>query len=262
MGFTPGEGLIMGTRCGDLDPGVVAFLERDGGPRPARRSTNCSTSRAACSGSRAFPATCAKSSRRPKPGTHRALVALKAFCYRVRKYIGAYLAAMGGLDVLIFTGGIGQGSAGVRSLALQGLQCMGIHLDEQRNREARGFDEICRISTDDSPRHRPRRADGRGADDRPRDAARAEPLVPHTRPRSAPERTDSHRGVRAPHPPGAGARRGAVRPGASADQAKRPLAARPVCLPGAAHHRRARRAASSACACSGRRARRPRWRSR
>ncbi len=58
---------------------------------------------------------------------------------------------MGGLDVLIFTGGIGQGSAGVRSLALQGLQCMGIHLDEQRNREAQGFSEICRISTDDSP---------------------------------------------------------------------------------------------------------------
>jgi acetate kinase len=84
-------------------------------------------------------------------GDHRALVALKAFSYRVRKYIGAYLAAMGGLDVLIFTGGIGQGSAGVRSLALQGLPCMGIHLDDQRNRDARGFDEICRISTDDSP---------------------------------------------------------------------------------------------------------------
>jgi acetate kinase len=79
------------------------------------------------------------------------LVALEAFSYRVRKYIGAYLAAMGGLEVLIFTGGIGQGSAGARSLALQGLQCMGIHLDEQRNRDARGFSEICRISTDDSP---------------------------------------------------------------------------------------------------------------
>src|SRR5206468_502059 len=55
-----------------------------------------------------------------------------------------------GLDVVIFTGGIGQGSAEVRALALQGLECMGIVLDEQRNREARGFDEVCRISTDDS----------------------------------------------------------------------------------------------------------------
>jgi acetate kinase len=84
-------------------------------------------------------------------GNAGALLAIQVFCYRVRKYIGAYLAAMGGLDVLIFTGGIGQGSDGVRSLALQGLRCMGIHLDEERNREARGADGICRISTDDSP---------------------------------------------------------------------------------------------------------------
>ena len=76
-------------------------------------------------------------------GNHRALLVLKAFCYRVRKYIGAYVAAMEGLDVLVFTGGIGQGSPGVRSLALQGLPCMGIRLDEQRNREARGSTEIC-----------------------------------------------------------------------------------------------------------------------
>src|SRR5262249_31476359 len=80
----------------------------------------------------------------------RALVALKAYCYRVRKYIGAYVAAMGGLDAVIFTGGIGQGSDEVRALALQGLDCMGIALDIQRNRDARGFDEVSRVSTDDS----------------------------------------------------------------------------------------------------------------
>jgi acetate kinase len=84
-------------------------------------------------------------------GDARALTALKTFCYRVRKYIGAYVAAMGGLDVLIFTAGIGQGSAGVRAAALQGLSCMGIHLDEARNREARSGKEIARISTDSSP---------------------------------------------------------------------------------------------------------------
>jgi acetate kinase len=68
----------------------------------------------------------------------------------VRKYIGAYVAAMGGLDAVIFTGGVGQGSAMVRALALQGLECMGIRLDDQRNRDARGFEETCRVSTDDS----------------------------------------------------------------------------------------------------------------
>jgi acetate kinase len=81
---------------------------------------------------------------------HRALLALKAYCYRVRKYIGAYVASMGGLDAVIFMGGIGQGSVEVRALALQGLECMGLILDDQRNRAARGFDEVCRISTDDS----------------------------------------------------------------------------------------------------------------
>jgi acetate kinase len=83
-------------------------------------------------------------------GQSRALVALKAYCYRVRRYIGAYVASMGGLDVVLFTGGIGQGSAEVRALALQGLECMGMSLDAQRNRDARGFDEVCRISSDSS----------------------------------------------------------------------------------------------------------------
>jgi acetate kinase len=60
------------------------------------------------------------------------------------------VATLGGLDALIFTAGIGQGSAAVRALAVQGLECMGIVLDAQRNRDARGFDEVCLISTDDS----------------------------------------------------------------------------------------------------------------
>jgi acetate kinase len=77
------------------------------------------------------------------------LIALKAYCYRVRKYIGAYVASMGGLDTVIFTGGVGQGSAVVRALALQGLECMRITLDGKCNEDAAG-DEIRRISTDDS----------------------------------------------------------------------------------------------------------------
>ena len=76
--------------------------------------------------------------RAAEQGHHRALLAVKTFCYRVRKYIGAYLAAMGGIDALIFTGGIGQGSAGMRSLACQGLDCMGITIDEAKNHAACG----------------------------------------------------------------------------------------------------------------------------
>jgi acetate kinase len=83
-------------------------------------------------------------------GETRSLLALKVFCYRVRKYIGAYAAAMGGVDTIIFTGGIGQGSAEVRALALQGLEYMGVRLDAKRNREANGFKEACVISAEDS----------------------------------------------------------------------------------------------------------------
>ena len=149
-GFTPNEGLIMGTRSGDLDPGIITYLEREEGLTGAQID-QILNKKSGLLGLSGISGDMREVEQAAANGDVRALIALKAFTYRIRKYIGAYLAAMGGLDVLIFTGGIGQGSAGVRSLALQGLQCMGIHLDEQRNREAKGFKEICRISTDDSP---------------------------------------------------------------------------------------------------------------
>ncbi len=150
MGFTPGEGLIMGTRSGDLDPGVIPFLERTEGMTEPQIQ-ELLNKKSGLLGISGVSSDMREIEKAAEAGNRRALLALKAFCYRVRKYIGAYLAAMGGLDVLIFTGGIGQGSAGVRTLALQGLQGMGIKLDEQRNHDARGHREICRISADDSP---------------------------------------------------------------------------------------------------------------
>ena len=149
MGFTPGEGLIMGTRCGDLDPGIVTFLQRSEGLTSAQLE-DLLNKQSGLLGLSGISSDMREIEQAAEAGNTRALLALKAYCYRVRKYIGAYVAAMEGLDVIVFTGGIGQGSAGVRTLALQGLACMGIRLDEKRNREARGFDEICRISSDDS----------------------------------------------------------------------------------------------------------------
>jgi acetate kinase len=149
MGFTPAEGLIMGTRCGDIDAGVLAFLERTEklSATQSEEMLNKKSGLLGLSGVSSDMREILKAAGEDHP---RALLALKAYCYRVRKYIGAYVAAMGGLDAVIFTGGIGQGSAEVRALALQGLECMGMVLDAQRNRDARGFDEICRITTDDS----------------------------------------------------------------------------------------------------------------
>lgn len=149
MGFTPAEGLIMGTRCGDIDAGVLAFLERSEG-LSASQSEELLNKKSGLLGLSGISSDVRELLKAADEGNARALLALKTYCYRVRKYIGAYVAAMGGLDAVVFTGGIGQGSAMVRALALQGLSCMGITLDEQRNREARGFDEVCRISTDDS----------------------------------------------------------------------------------------------------------------
>ncbi len=149
MGFTPAEGLIMGTRCGDIDAGVLAFLERTQN-FTASQSEELLNKKSGLLGLSGISNDMREILRAAEDGNLRALLALKTYCYRIRKYLGAYIAAMGGVDAVVFTGGIGQGSAEVRALVLQGLDFMGLKLDQQRNQNARGFDEICRISPDDS----------------------------------------------------------------------------------------------------------------
>lgn len=149
MGLTPADGLIMGTRSGSMDPAIpLHLILREGmTPEEVDRLINRESGLKGLSGLSNDMRTIEKAS---AEGHHRALLAFKTFCYQLRKTIGAYVAAMGGLDVLTFTGGIGQGSAGVRSLACQGLSYMGILIDEEKNRTARGFDEISIISSVDS----------------------------------------------------------------------------------------------------------------
>jgi acetate kinase len=146
MGFTPAEGLIMGTRCGDVDAGVLAFLERTEG-MTATQSEELLNKRSGLLGLSGVSSDMREILKQADEGHHRSLLALKAYCYRVRKYIGAYVAAMGGLDAVVFTGGIGQGSAEVRALALQGLDCMGVVLDAERNRR-RVVDEVADLADD------------------------------------------------------------------------------------------------------------------
>src|SRR5262249_61311194 len=134
-----------GTRCGDVDAGVIAFLERTD-KLTATQSEEILNKKSGLLGLSGVSSDMREILKAADEGHSRALVALKAYCYRVRKYIGAYVASMGGLDAVIFTGGIGQGSAEVRALSLQGLECMGVGLDPHHNRDARGFDEVCRCS--------------------------------------------------------------------------------------------------------------------
>jgi acetate kinase len=135
MGLTPTAGLIMGTRCGDIDPGILTHLQRSGGytPEAIDRLINRESGLLGISGISSDMRTIEASAGK---GDHRALLALKCFGYQVRKTIGAYVAAMQGLDTVIFTGGIGQGSANVRNYCCQGLECMGIRIDEAKNKFA------------------------------------------------------------------------------------------------------------------------------
>jgi len=149
MGFTPTQGILMGTRSGDLDPGILIHLMRNehAGPDDLEKLINNQSGFLGMSG---ISNDMREIEKAALQGNHRALLSYKTFCYQIRKYIGAYVAAMQGLDVVAFTGGIGQGSAGVRSLACQGLRYMGIEIDEKKNRSVDGFSGVHDISLDAS----------------------------------------------------------------------------------------------------------------
>jgi acetate kinase len=150
MGLTPTEGLIMGTRCGSIDPAALIMLMRKEAmsPEQINEMINKKSGLLGLSGiSNDMRAIMAAADE----GHHRALLAVKSFCYGIRKYIGAYVAAMQGLDVVIFTGGIGENSPGVRSLACQRLDYMGITIDEAKNRAAATGTGVADIAVDGAP---------------------------------------------------------------------------------------------------------------
>jgi acetate kinase len=136
MGLTPVEGLIMGTRSGDVDPGLLVHLARRE-ELSADKLDNLINKRSGLLGLSGVSSDMREIQKAAGEGNRRALLALKAFTYRVRKYVGAMLAAMGGADLIVFTGGIGEGSAEVRALATQSLDGIGIALDEEKNRAVR-----------------------------------------------------------------------------------------------------------------------------
>ena len=137
MGLTPTEGLVMGTRSGDLDPAILVYLARrlDAPASDIDRIINKESGLLGVSGlssdMRDIEEAAAK-------GHARAALALEVFCYRIRKYIGAYAAAMGGIDAIVFTAGIGENSPVVRERACRHLGFLGVELDEAKNASERG----------------------------------------------------------------------------------------------------------------------------
>ncbi len=137
MGFTPLEGLMMGSRCGDLDAGAVLYLlERaEMGQAEVDVTLNTQSGLMGVSGvSRDMRDVLEARAR----GEERARLAVEAFCYRVAKYVGAYYVAMGGADAVLFAGGIGENSPEVRAMISEPLRAIGLEMDEAANGAARG----------------------------------------------------------------------------------------------------------------------------
>jgi acetate kinase len=146
MGLTPLEGLIMGTRSGDLDPSIVIYLNKEKG-LSLDEIDDILNRQSGLKGLSGISSDLREIEEEATKGNQQALQTINIFCYRIRKYIGAYVAAISGLDALVFTGGIGEGSAWVRGLACQGLSHMGISVDTIRNKTAApGQGEVADIS--------------------------------------------------------------------------------------------------------------------
>ncbi len=135
MGMTPLEGLVMGTRSGDIDPAIIDYITAKEGltPQEVDSILNKQSGLIGISGLTNDMRELLDEER--ESGDRRARLAIDIFCYRVRKYVGAYLAALGGSDALIFTGGIGENSPEIRARVCEGLAWMGVELDPARNAE-------------------------------------------------------------------------------------------------------------------------------
>ncbi|MCL2417459.1 MAG: acetate kinase [Bacteroidales bacterium] len=147
MGLTPLEGLIMGTRCGDLEAGAVFFLQEKENLN-IQQMNDVLNKKSGLTGISGVSSDMRDLESAANEGNERAQLALDMFNYRVKKYVGAYAAAMGGVDVILFTGGIGENGFAVREAVCKNMEYMGVKLDEELNAGLRGKDTV--ISTADS----------------------------------------------------------------------------------------------------------------
>lgn len=148
MGMTPLEGLVMGTRSGDLDPAIVSVIARKEGMSSSEVDTLLNTQSGLLGISGLTNDMRELQAELKEHDDRRVRLAIEIFCYRARKYIGAYLAAMAGADAVVFTGGIGEHSPEVRERICAAMDWAGLRLDSARNEEMVGREG--KISTDDS----------------------------------------------------------------------------------------------------------------
>ena len=148
MGMTPLEGLVMGTRSGDLDPAVVGVIARKEGMSPSEVDSLLNTQSGLLGVSGLTNDMRELQAELKEHDDRRVRLAIEIFCYRARKYIGAYLAAMNGADAVVFTGGIGENSPDVRARICAGMDWTGLQIDAHKNQNTVGCEGM--ISTEDS----------------------------------------------------------------------------------------------------------------
>ena len=144
MGLTPLEGLMMGTRSGDIDPSAVLSIMKKEGLTPDEMS-DLLNKKSGVLGISGISSDIREVEAGIEAGDEHAKLAMEMYDYRIKKYVGAYAAAMGGVDIVVFTAGVGEHQWDVRRGAVHGLEFMGIELDEEKNRKNCGEEEI--IST-------------------------------------------------------------------------------------------------------------------
>jgi len=147
MGLTPLEGVMMGTRSGDIDGGAITFLEKKL-DLDADGMSNLLNKQSGVLGITGESSDMRDVENAAKEGNARAQLALDMYFYRIKKYIGAYAAAMGGVDIIVFTAGVGENQSGMREEACRGLEFMGVKFDAEKNKGIHGEEAI--ISTPDS----------------------------------------------------------------------------------------------------------------
>ncbi|MBN2661764.1 MAG: acetate kinase [Tannerellaceae bacterium] len=147
MGLTPVEGLLMGTRCGDVDAGALSFIMDKEGLNAAGLS-DLINKQSGVMGLSNISSDMREIEAAIEEGDKKAILTMNVFNYRIKKYIGAYAAALGGLDILVFTGGVGENQWSTRTEVCRDMEFMGIKLDEAKNDHMRGKEMV--ISTPDS----------------------------------------------------------------------------------------------------------------
>ena len=148
MGFTPLDGILMGTRCGSIDPAIVPFIMEKKGYSPAEMD-NYMNKQCGFLGISGVGSDSRDVEKAMNEGNERAKLAFDMLCYQIKKYIGSYSAAMGGLNAIVFTAGIGEHTPYIRENALSGLEYLGVKLDKERNNFGHSNDPV-KISADDS----------------------------------------------------------------------------------------------------------------